>query len=278
MKGFHYYRRKWTNRFVATFCVVSSLAGVTVLSLVLGYVIYKGSASINWNFFTQLPVPPGETGGGMANAILGTLTLISLASIIGIPFGIATGLYLAEYGNHHYGSLVRYLTDVLNGFPSVVMGLFAYALLVIPMGHFSGISGGFALSLLMIPMIVRTTEEVVRLVPHSLREGALALGIPYWKVLIKIVLSTAKGGILTAVILSMARIAGETAPLIFTAFGNQFWQTDIFQPMAALTLQIYTYATGPYEEWHAQAWAGSLVLVGMSLLINLGARLLTSRK
>jgi phosphate transport system permease protein len=275
MKNVYYHSRKWKNRLFAVLCGMACLLSVTVLGLILAYVVYQGASAINWDFFTRLPTPVGEVGGGMANAILGTMILIAIASSIGIPIGIATGLYLAEYGSGRHARLVRYSTDVLNGLPSIVMGLFAYALLVIPMKGFSGLAGGVALSLLMIPVIVRTTEEVVKMVPNSLREGALALGIPHWKVILRVVVSSAKGGIVTAVVLAIARIAGETAPLLFTAFGNPFWQSNIFKPMAAMTLQIFTYAISPYDDWHAKAWAGALVLVGMSLIINLIARFYT---
>ena len=277
MKNFHYYRRKWTNRIFLFLCALACLASVAVLGLLLGYVVYQGASAIHWGFFTQLPAPVGESGGGMANAIIGTLILVAIASTLGVPIGIASGLYLAEYGRGRFAALVRYVTDVLSGLPSIIMGLFAYALIVIPMRGFSGLAGGVALSLLMIPVIVRTTEEVVKLVPNSLREGALALGIPQWKVVLRIVLSTAKGGIVTAVILAVARIMGETAPLLFTSFGNPFWQTNPLQPMAAMTLQIFAYAISPYDDWHAMAWAGALVLVTMSLIFNIIARFFTIR-
>src|SRR5215467_5960022 len=261
MSEFHYQRRKWASRLFAilsgTFCLLS----VVVLGLPLGYVVYQGASAINLDFFIHMPTPVGEPGGGIANAIVGTLILAAIASSIGIPIGIAAGLYLAEYGRGPFSQMVRYLTDVLNGLPSIVMGLFAYALFVIPMHSFSGLAGGVALSILMIPVVVRTTEEVVKLVPHTLREAALALGIPHWKVILRIVVSTAKGGIITAVVLAIARIIGETAPLLFTAFGNQFWQTNPLQPMAAMTLQIFTYAISPFDDWHAKAWAGAFVLV-----------------
>jgi len=277
MRNFRYYRRKWTDRGFAFLCGTACLLSVVVLGLLLGYVVYRGAVAIDWNLFTRLPAPVGETGGGVANAIVGTMILVSLASVIGIPIGIATGVYLAEYGGGRFSKLVRYLTDVLNGLPSIVMGIFAYALIVIPMKGFSAFAGGVALSILMIPVIVRTTEEVVKLVPNNLREGALALGIPRWKVILRIVLSTAKGGLVTGVVLAIARIMGETAPLIFTAFGNPFWETNIFQPMAAMTLQIYNYSISAYEDWHAKAWAGALVLVGMSLVVNIVARFFTVR-
>ncbi len=275
---FHYTQRKWTNRLIATLCGACCLMTVAVLTLLLGYVIYRGSSAINLDFFTKLPTPVGETGGGVSNAIIGTLILAGIASVIGIPIGVSTGLYLAEYGRGRYATLVRFFTDVLNGLPSIVMGLFAYALIVIPMKGFSGLSGGVALSLLMIPVIVRTTEEVVKLVPHTLREAALALGAPEWKVILYVVVRTAKGGIVTAIVLALARIIGETAPLLFTAFGNQFWQTNILQPMAALTLQIFTYAISPYEDWQAKAWGAALVLVTISLIINMTARYYTRSK
>ncbi len=275
---FHYTQRKWTNRLIATLCGACCLMTVAVLTLLLGYVIYRGSAAINLDFFTKLPTPVGETGGGVSNAIVGTLILAGIASVIGIPIGVSTGLYLAEYGRGRYATMVRFFTDVLNGLPSIVMGLFAYALIVIPMKGFSGLSGGVALSLLMIPVIVRTTEEVVKLVPHTLREAALALGAPEWKVILYVVVKTAKGGIVTAIVLALARIIGETAPLLFTAFGNQFWQTNILQPMAALTLQIFTYAISPYEDWQAKAWGAALVLVTISLIINVTARYYTRSK
>lgn len=269
---FHYRRRKAKNYLFAGLCGFSCLLALSVLGLLLAYVFMRGFGALNLDFFTQMPTPVGEAGGGMANALVGSLILIALASALGIPVGVLTGLYLGEYGNNKFAQILRFLTDVLNGLPSIVMGLFAYALLVIPMKGFSGLAGGVALSVLMIPVIVRTTEEVVRLVPHSLREAALALGIRRWRVVLSVVLSTARPGIVTAVILSIARIAGETAPLLFTAFGNQFWQTNILQPIAALPLQIFTYAISPYEDWQAKAWAGALVLVGFCLVINLSAR------
>jgi len=269
---FHYRRRKAKNYLFAGLCGLSCLLALSVLGLLLAYVFMRGFGALNLDFFTQMPTPVGEAGGGVANALVGSLILIALASALGIPVGVLTGLYLGEYGNNKFAQTLRFLTDVLNGLPSIVMGLFAYALLVIPMKGFSGLAGGLALSVLMIPVIVRTTEEVVRLVPHSLREAALALGIRRWRVVLNVVLSTARPGIVTAVILSIARIAGETAPLLFTAFGNQFWQTNILQPIAALPLQIFTYAISPYEDWQAKAWAGALVLVGFCLVINLSAR------
>ncbi len=270
--NFNYRRRKAKNILFASLCGLACVLAISVLALLLGYVIYRGGSAINLDFFTQMPTPVGEPGGGVANSLVGSLILISIASVIGIPIGVLTGLYLAEYGTNKFAQTIRFLTDVLNGLPSIVMGLFAYALLVIPMKSFSGLAGGVALSVLMIPVIVRTTEEVVKLVPHALREAALALGIRRWRVVLNVVLSTAKPGIVTAVILSIARIAGETAPLLFTSFGNQFWQTNIMEPVAALPLQIFTYAISPFEDWQAKAWAGALVLVAFCLVINVSAR------
>ncbi len=271
---FNYRWRKTKNVFFSTLCAGSCLLAVSVLLLLLSYVVFRGFGAINLDFFTQMPSPVGEPGGGVANSLVGSLILISIASLMGIPIGVFTGLFLAEYGNNSYARVIRFLTDVLNGLPSIVMGLFAYALLVIPMKSFSGLAGGVALCVLMIPVIVRTTEEVVKLVPNSLREAALALGVRRWRMIVSVVLATAKPGIVTAIILSIARIAGETAPLLFTSFGNQFWQTNIFEPVAALPLQIFTYAISPFEDWQAKAWAGALVLVGFCLLINVSARLI----
>lgn len=278
MNRFNYYHRRIKDRIVALFCLACSALSISILALLLGYVVYQGVSALNLDFFTRLPTPVGEPHGGMLHSIVGTLLLIGIASAIGVPIGIATGLYLAEYGASRYAKTVRYLTDVLNGLPSIVMGLVAYQLLVVPMRHFSGLAGGLALSFIMIPIIVRTTEEVVKLVPQSLREGALALGIPQWKVTLHIIIRTAWSGIMTGVILAIARILGETAPLIFTAFGNQFIQINPLQPMSALTLQIYNYAISPYEEWHAKAWAGALVLILLSLGMNLIARMFTLKR
>ncbi len=272
--NFNYRSRKLKNVFFSFLCGLSCVLAVAVLVLLLGYVTIRGFGAINLDFFTHMPTPVGEAGGGVANSLVGSLILICIASFLGMPIGVFTGLYLAEYGNNRYAQVLRFLTDVLNGLPSIVMGLFAYALIVIPMKSFSGLAGGVALSVLMIPVIVRTTEEVVKLVPHSLREAALALGVRRWRMILSVVLATAKPGIVTAVILSIARIAGETAPLLFTSFGNQFWQTNIFEPVAALPLQIFTYAISPFEDWQAKAWAGALVLVGFCLVINISARLI----
>jgi phosphate transport system permease protein len=222
-----------------------------------------------------MPKPVGEEGGGMANAIVGTLILIGIASAVGLPIGIGAGLYLAERRGTRLANLVRFLADVLNGLPSIVMGIFAWQFLVRPFGHFSALAGGAAIGAMMIPLVTRTTEEMVRTVPQSLREAALALGYPRWRTSLQIVLRTALGGIVTGVLVAVARVAGETAPLLFTAFGNQFWSTSLTQPIAALPLQIFTYAISPYDDWHAQAWAGALVLIALVLLISVIARFVT---
>jgi len=249
-------------------------AAVTVLPLVaiLLYLLKQGATALNADFFTALPQPVGESGGGMGNAIIGTLILIGVASGVGLPVGIGAGLYLAERRSTRLAMIVRFLADVLNGLPSIVMGIFAWELLVRPVHHFSALAGGIALGAMMVPMVTRTTEEMVRLVPTSLREAALALGYSNWRTSLSIVLRTALGGIVTGALVAIARIAGETAPLLFTAFGNQFWSTSLGEPIAALPLQIFTYAISPYDQWHAQAWAGALVLVGIVFLISLAAR------
>jgi phosphate transport system permease protein len=245
---------------------------------ILVYLLKAGASSVNWNFFTKMPAPTGETGGGMANAIVGTLIIIAIASGVGLPVGIGAGLNLAEKRVTMLATTVRFLADVLNGLPSIVMGIFAWELLVKPVRHFSALAGGIALGAMMVPMVTRTTEEMVRLVPISLREAALALGYSRWRTALSIVLRTALGGIVTGALVAMARIAGETAPLLFTALGNQFWSTALRGPIAALPLQIFNYAISPYDEWHAQAWAGALVLVGIVFVISLAARVATRRR
>ncbi|MEO8337643.1 MAG: phosphate ABC transporter permease PstA [bacterium] len=259
---------------VALTCLAAALA-VVPLVVILLYLVKQGAGALSIDFFTQMPKPVGETGGGMANAILGTLMLIAIASAVGLPVGIGAGLYLAEQRGAKLANLVRFLADVLNGLPSIVMGIFAWQFLVRPFGHFSALAGGAAIGAMMIPLVTRTTEEMVRTVPPSLREAALALGYPRWRTSLQIVLRTALGGIVTGVLVAVARVAGETAPLLFTAFGNQFWSTNVTRPIAALPLQIFTYAISPYDEWHAQAWAGALVLIGLVLLISLIARFAT---
>ncbi len=259
-------------------CVAALGMIIVVLLLVLGYVVNQGAGNINVAFLTQTPRPVGEAGGGMANAIVGTLILVGIAIVIGLPIGVGAGVYLAEYGRGRLATVVRFVSDVLTGVPSITIGIFAYGLLVVPLRSFSAIAGGFALGVIMLPVVARTTEEAVRLVPDSLREGALALGIPRWKTIVSVVLPTAIGGIVTGAILAVARVAGETAPLLFTAFGNQFWTSNLRQPIAALSLQIFVYAISPYDDWHRQAWAGALILVGLVLLLSLGARFAVRRR
>jgi phosphate transport system permease protein len=245
------------------------------LILVFGFLVYQGGSALNLDFFTHMPKPVGEPGGGMANAIVGTLILIGLACCVGLPIGILGGLYLAESRDLRLPWVVRFLADVLNGVPSIVIGIFAYTLVVLPMRRFSALAGGVALGVIMIPIVLRTTEEIVRLVPASLREAGLALGLPNWKVTVRIVLVTARAGIVTGVMVAIARIAGETAPLLFTAFGNRFWHSGLDQPVAALALQVFAYAISPFDDWHRQAWAGALVLILMVFLVSLAARLAT---
>ena len=253
-------------------------AGLVILPLllILGFLLHQGASAVNVAFFTHLPKPVGEPGGGMANAIVGTLILVGLAAVLGLPVGILGGVYLAESRDRRLPMITRFLADVLNGVPSIVIGIFAYGVLVMPMRRFSAIAGSFALAVIMLPIVIRTSEELVRLVPSSLREAALALGIPEWKVLLRVVLPTARAGIITGVMVAIARVAGETAPLLFTAFGNRFWHQGLDQPIAALPLQIFAYAISPFDDWHRQAWAGALVLIGIVFVVSLAARFATS--
>lgn len=255
-------RRSAMNHFVTGLAVLSTIIVLAPLVAILGYLIYKGASSLNLAFFTHVPAPVGQGGGGMANAIIGSGVILIVSSVIGIPLGIAAGVYLAEYGRGGFlGTLIRFTADVLNGVPSIVMGIAAYGLIVLKQHHFSALAGGVALAIMMVPTITRTTEEMLATVPHALREAALGLGIPRWRTILSISLRTAIPGIITGCMLAFARVAGETAPLLFTAFGNQFWSVNLNQPIAALPLQIFVYATSPYEEWHRLAWAGSLVLI-----------------
>jgi phosphate transport system permease protein len=254
-------RRQVTNYFFTGLAASLSVIVVSALIAIFAYLVLKGAGSLNWAFLTQTPKPVGETGGGMANAMLGSVIILVISSLIGVPLGIAAGIYLAEYGRNRFGQLVRFTADVLNGVPSIVIGLVAYGLVVIPQHHFSAFAGGVALAIMMIPTVTRSTEEMLLLVPQSVREAAFGLGIPQWRTTISITLATAGSGIITGVMLAFARVAGETAPLLFTAFGNQFWSFNARQPIAALPLQIYTYALSPFDEWHRQAWAGALILV-----------------
>jgi phosphate transport system permease protein len=269
--------RKSLNFVMLTLTGVAAFAVVAVLFLILGYLIWNGGTSLSWKFFTQLPKPVGETGGGMANAIVGSLKLLFLAAIMGLPVGLLAGVYLAEFGGKTFSFVVRYTTDLLNGVPSIVIGIFAYSLAVLPVKHFSALAGGVALGIMVIPITVRSTEEFLRAVPGSMREAAMALGASRWKTIATVVLPAASGGILTGMLLALARVAGETAPLLFTAFGNRFWSQGWGQPIASLPVMIYTYAVAPYDDWHRQAWAAGLVLLSLVLLSNLGARFILAR-
>lgn len=267
--------REATN--LAAFSVTALCAAVTlsILFFILGYVTVHGISSLNWDFFTKLPKPVGESGGGMANAIVGTLKLVSLAAVMGLPVGILGGIYLAEYGRgNSLGFCVRYAADVINGVPSIVMGIFAYTVVVLPMKHFSALAGGVALAVMLIPIAVRSTEEFLKLVPMAVRESALALGLPQWKVICFIVIPTAFRGLLTGVLLNLSRVSGETAPLLFTAFGNRFWSSGWMNPISSLPVMIFTYAVSPYEDWHRQAWAAALVLLILVLVTNIAARMI----
>jgi len=268
--------RKFVSGFMLTMTGVCAFVAVSVLFVILGYLVYHGGASISWNFFTKLPVPVGETGGGMANAILGSAKLLLLATLVGVPIGFLGAIYLAEFSGGATSFVVRYAADLLNGVPSIVIGIFAFALVVHPFKHFSTLAGGFALGLMMIPITLRSTEEFLRGVPNALREAAMALGASKWKTIATVIVPAAYRGILTAVLLAFARVAGETAPLLFTALGNQFWSPGWKQPTSSLPVMIYTYALAPYEDWHRQAWAAGLVLLGLILVINIVARAILS--
>jgi len=269
--------RKSLNAFMLSLTGVAAFFVVSILFLILGCLIYKGASSLNWDFFTKLPAPVGEAGGGMANAIVGSLKLLFLAALFGLPAGLIAGAYLAEFGGRTFSFIVRYTTDLLNGVPSIIMGVFVWALIVAPMKGFSTLAGGVALGIMVIPITVRSTEEFLRSVPGSLREGAMALGASKWRTIATVVLPAAKGGIITGMLLALARVAGETAPLLFTAFGNQFWSPGWKQPIASLPVMIFEYALSAYEDWHRQAWAAGLVLLGLVLLANVGTRLALSR-
>ncbi len=268
-------RRRASNGVMQVVVYVAALVATLPLLFILGHLIAEGASSINADFFTQLPKPVGEVGGGMGNAIVGTLLLVGIAAALGIPIGVGAGMYLAENKGTRLSTVVRFLSDVLNGLPSIVMGIFAWQFLVRPMGQFSALSGGLALGAMMIPLVTRTTEEMIRVVPSSLREAALALGYARWRTSLTVVLRTALPGIVTGALVAIARIAGETAPLIFTAFGNQFWSVRLDQPIAALPHQIYNFAISPYEDWHRLAWAGSLVLIVLVLVISVVAKFAT---
>jgi len=252
--------RRITDHVMTGAAVVTVVLVLVPLVAIFGYLVYRGLGSINWAFLTQTPKPVGESGGGMANAIVGSMLILGIASVIGVPFGIGAGIYLAEFGRNRFGSAIRFTADVLNGVPSIVIGIVAWAILVRGRG-FSALAGGVALAIMMVPTICRTTEEMLLLVPQALREAAYGLGVPYWRTTLSITLRTATSGVITGVMLAFARVAGETAPLLFTALGNTFWNLRYNQPTAALPLQIYTYANSPYDDWHRQAWAGAFVLI-----------------
>jgi phosphate transport system permease protein len=254
-------RRRVTDHVMTGAAVLTVMLVLVPLFAIFAYLVYRGFGSINWAFLTQTPKPVGEAGGGMANAIVGSAFILALASILGVPVGVGAGIYLAEYGRNRFGDVIRFTADVLNGVPSIVIGIVAYSIVVLTQKHFSALAGGVALAIMMIPTITRTTEEMLLLVPRALREAAYGLGIPRWRTTLSITLRTATSGVITGIMLAFARVAGETAPLLFTAFGNQFWNLRADQPTAALPLQIFNYAISPYDEWHRQAWAGALVLI-----------------
>jgi phosphate transport system permease protein len=255
------WNRRITDHAMTGIAALTVVLVLAPLIAIFGYLVYRGVGSINWAFLTQVPKPPGEVGGGMANAIVGSIFILGIASIIGVPLGIGAGIYLAEFGRNRFGSTIRFTADVLNGVPSIVIGIVAYAIVVLRQGHFSALAGGVALAIMMVPTISRTTEEMLLLVPQAQREAAYGLGVPRWRTTLSITLRTATSGVITGVMLAFARVAGETAPLLFTALGNEFWSLRLDQPTAALPLQIYRYALSPYDDFHRQAWAGALVLI-----------------
>jgi len=270
-------RRKHLSNFIVFLCASAVVIALVPLAFIFFYVIQQGFSSLNWDFFTKMPKPVGETGGGMANAIVGTLMLIGIASTLAIPVGMLCGIYLSEYAGGRFASFVRFTADVLNGVPSIVIGIFAYGLAVMPFKRFSALAGGMALGFMMIPIIARTTEELLKLVPPSLREGALALGATRARASFSVMVPAALPGIMTGILVALARIAGETAPLLFTSFNNRFFTTRLDEPIASLTVQVYTYAISPYDDWHRQAWAGALVLVGVVFVFSVLARVVTRR-
>lgn len=271
----------WRRRLVDMLATAAAAGSVLLVLLplvaIFGYLVYKGVGALNWAFLTQTPKPVGEAGGGMANAIGGSILILGIASIVGVPLGIGSGIYLAEYGRGRFGDLIRFTADVLNGVPSIVIGIVGYSVVVLTQKHFSALAGGMALAIMMVPTITRTTEEMLLLVPTQVREAAYGLGIPRWRTTISITLRTATSGVITGVMLAFARIAGETAPLLFTAFGNQYWNWNVNQPTAALPLQIFTYAISPFDEWHRQAWAGALILIILIVLAVTAVRIAATR-
>ncbi len=279
MQGTIYYRwRKIKSRIMMILSIICAIVAIIPLFIILYYTVSQGVSSINWAFFTQMPKPAGEAGGGMANALVGTGILIAIGSVIGLPVGILSGIYLSENSKSLFAKTVRFLAEVLNGTPSIVIGVVAYVMVVLPMKRFSAIAGGVALAILMMPLVTRTTEEMIKLIPHSFREAALGLGIPRWKTTLFVILPAAFKGIFTGILLSIARAAGETAPLLFTALGNRFWSTQLDQPIASLTVFIYDYSKAPFDNWIRQAWAAALVLIMLIMLINITFRLVTRKR
>src|SRR6266478_8291342 len=274
----HHRWRKSKNALVQVVTCCCALVVIVPLALIFYHVLKSGIGAVNWDFFTKLPKPVGEAGGGMANAIVGTLELLGLAALFGVPAGVLGGMFLSEAGSPRLNWWIRFVADVLNGVPSIIWGMVVYALVVVPMKGFSTLAGGMVLGMMMTPLIMRTTEEVIRLVPNRYREAAIALGISRWRTILHIVVRTALKGIITGILLALARVAGETAPLLFTGFGNRFWNHSLADPIAVLPLQIFTYAISPYEDWHRQAWAGALVLLLVVAVINVGVRVLTRDK
>jgi len=269
--------RRSMNGLATVAAVIAVLLVLAPLCAIFAYLLYKGVGSLNWAFITKTPAPPGEAGGGMANAIAGTAYILLIASAFGVPIGIGAGIYLAEYGRNRFGNLIRFTADVLNGVPSIVVGIVAYGLVVLSQGHFSAFAGGVALAIMMIPTITRATEEMLLLVPNAVREAAYGLGVSRWRTTLSITLRTATSGVITGVMLAFARVAGETAPLLFTAFGNQYWNWKLNQPTAALSLQVFTYAISPFDDWHRQAWAGALILIVLIVLSVTAVRVVASR-
>jgi phosphate transport system permease protein len=278
LKSRRYLYRGIVDKLVRGACMGALLVATVPLGLILYYVTAHGIGGIDLNFFTQLPAPVGERGGGMGNAVIGTLKLIALSALFGIPPGVLTGIYLSEFGDRVFGRLVRFFVDVMSGIPSITVGLFVYALIVVRVKHFSALAGAVALAILMLPTVTRTTEELLKLVPEALREAALGLGVPRYRATLSVVFRTALPGIATGIMLGIARVAGETAPLLFTAFNNRFWSSGVNEPTASLPVQIYTYAVSPYDDWHRQAWAAAFVLVAIILILNLVARLVVRQK
>jgi len=270
-------RRRFMDNLATGAAIAAVVLVLAPLAAIFGYLLYKGIGSVNYDFLTQIPKPPGETGGGMANAIAGSAYILFLASIIGVPIGIGAGIYLAEYGRNKFGDVIRFTADVLNGVPSIVIGIVAYGIVVIRQGHFSALAGGVALAIMMIPTITRATEEMLLLVPQAMREAAYGLGVSRWRTTLSVTLRTATSGVITGIMLAFARVAGETAPLLFTAFGNTYWNWKINEPTAALSLQVFTYATSPYDDWHRQAWAGALMLIVLIVLSVTAVRIAAGR-